>query len=215
MSKKLIIGNWKMNGSISLLHDFSEILDKENFIIALPYPLIPFAKSINPNVKIAAQDCSIFRGKGAYTGEISADMLKEFGAEYVIVGHSERREFFNESGSIINKKVKNALLAELKIIYCVSENFENQIKNDLEGVDTNIIMAYEPISAIGTGITPSTDDVFAVTTRIKNLWDTKILYGGSVNSSNISDFLGIENVNGVLVGGASLKLDEVKSMLWD
>jgi triosephosphate isomerase len=213
MFRKLIIGNWKMNGSISLLRDFSDILNEGNFIVALPYPLIPLAKSMSVNAKIAAQDCSVFSGMGAYTGEVSADMLRECGAEYVIIGHSERRKFFNETSDFINKKIKNALLAELKVIYCVSENFEDQIKNDLEEVRTDVTIAYEPVSAIGTGITPSPDEVSLVVNQIKSLRLTKVLYGGSVNSDNIFDFLAIENIDGVLVGGASLKPDEMKGML--
>jgi triosephosphate isomerase len=215
MKGKLIIANWKMNGSISLLRGFSDVLKAKNFIIALPYPLITIAKSMNLNAKIAAQDCSIFNGNGAYTGEISAEMLKEFGAEYVIIGHSERRRFLNETSETINRKIKNALDSETKIIYCINEDFEDQIKMELEGVKekANIIVAYEPVSAIGTGITPSVEEISLAVHNIKNLVDADVLYGGSITSKNICDFISSENIAGVLVGGASLKVDEVKRML--
>jgi triosephosphate isomerase len=215
MNRKLIIANWKMNGSISLLNDFFDILSAENLIIAIPYPLIAFAKLNNANAKIASQDCSIFKGNGAYTGEVSADMLREFGAEYIIVGHSERRMFLKETSEIINKKIKNSLSAGLKIIYCVNEDFKNQIKTELEGGEerSNIMVAYEPMSAIGTGVTPSVEEIALTVVSIKNLAKCEVLYGGSVTSKNISDFMGIEGINGVLVGGASLKIYEVRSML--
>lgn len=213
--KKLIISNWKMNGTIDLMEQFLDFGQSDNFILALPSPLIALCKSLNNEIKIAAQDCSIFAGTGSYTGEVSAELLKKYGADYVIIGHSERRAHLNESSRIINSKIKNAIAANLTTIYCVSESYESQIKCDLIDIHdySKIIFAYEPVSAIGTGNVPSISEISSVTKNIKLQTNAVVLYGGSVSSKNISEILEIEYVGGVLVGGASLKHNEVNAML--
>jgi triosephosphate isomerase len=214
MNSKMIIGNWKMNGSIELLQTFSNTLNDQNLVLAIPYPLISIAKNINPKAKIAAQDCSVLEGKGAYTGEISASILAECGTEYAIIGHSERRQLFNESGETIRQKIKNSILAGLKVVYCVDENFENQIKKELDNdLEKPTMIAYEPVSAIGTGLTPSAELVSQIASNIKNIITTKVVYGGSVSANNANTFLNINNIDGILVGGASLKLNEIEQIL--
>ncbi len=203
-----------MNGSPSLLRDFEHILKSPNFVLGLPFPLIALARHLNKNAKIAAQDCSVMAGNGAYTGEVSADMLKECGVEYIIIGHSERRAIFHETSETINNKIKNAVGSKVRVIYCVSEEFENQIENDLKGIDhSQLIIAYEPVSAIGTGLTPSIEDIDAAISKIKQHTDGAVLYGGSVSGSNIASIISIGVLDGVLVGGASLKIGEVVKML--
>jgi triosephosphate isomerase len=215
--KKLVIGNWKMNGTVDLLNNFIEIMNNDNFVIALPFHLICLAKSLNNTARIAAQNCSVYNGNGAYTGEISAQMLKESGVEYVIVGHSERRKLFNDSSEIINQKLANCVSAGLKIVYCVSELYRNQIKDELKNIDIDIVIAYEPVSAIGTGVVPTLEEVEATIDDIKDCFGPteaiKFLYGGSVSKLNIRAISEISNVDGVLVGGASLTASEVGAML--
>ncbi|MDR1488551.1 MAG: triose-phosphate isomerase [Holosporales bacterium] len=210
--KKLIIANWKMNGNTELVRQFADILNNKNFVLAPPFPLISIAKYLNSNAIIAAQDCSIYNEKGAYTGEISAKILKESGAEYVILGHSERRKFFNESAEILNKKLTNAKNAGLEVIFCVSEAYEQQLK-EVDNIN-NLIIAYEPVSAIGTGIIPAAEEVNSILGEIKLIAGSgiKTLYGGSVSSNNIADFFNLKNLDGVLVGGASLNRTEVEHM---
>ena len=202
-----------MNGNIELLNKFLEeksIL--QEVIFALPHHLVAYSSHMNKTIKLSAQDCSVYSGSGAYTGEISADMLKESGVSYVIIGHSERRTLFNENSDTIRKKIINALKAGLRVIFCVSEDYEQQM-TDLDEIDTkNVIIAYEPISAIGTGKVPSIKEIELLTSLIREKYKTSVLYGGSVNSSNIKEILKIDSVFGVLVGGASLKLEEVLKM---
>lgn len=212
---KLLVANWKMNGSVALLREFSDVMGNPNIVLALPYILIPIAKQLCETANIGAQNCSEFRGSGAYTGEISSDMLKDLGSSCVIIGHSERRSLMHESTTSINAKIKNALESGLKVIYCVSEDFEKQISGDMDGIEdiSNIMVAYEPVSAIGTGKTPPPNEVYDIALKIHRILETKILYGGSVSCKNIMDFCSLDSIDGVLVGGASLKIDEVKSML--
>lgn len=212
---KLLIANWKMNGDIGLLNEFKNVMNAPNLILALPYPLIPIAGQLCGDAKIASQDCSVYPGHGAYTGEISADMLRNLGATYIIVGHSERRNLMHETSEAIRSKIKNALIAGHKVIYCVSEKFEQQINNDLISIDdkSDIMVAYEPISAIGTGATPVPQDIDNTAKKLHKILGTKVLYGGSVTSKNIMEFCSLESIDGVLVGGAGLKISEVEAML--
>ena len=184
------------------------------------------------NLKLASQDV-FWEDKGAYTGEISAKMLKDFGVEYVIIGHSERRRHLNETDEMINKKVKAALSSGLKVILCVGEDLKTRKKGKkavesfikkqlvagLKGLgkpllkSKGLIIAYEPIWAIGTGVPCSAEQARETIRFIKVFLDVNVLYGGSVDSQNIKDFVELNEIGGVLVGGASLKKEEIKKII--
>lgn len=187
-------------------------------------------KNLKDEIKVAGQNVSQF-DDGAYTGEVSTSMLKDIGVEDVIIGHSERREKFSESDEIINAKVKKALEDDLSVILCLGESLEikeagkevdfvrEELLNSLDGVENieKVTIAYEPIWAIGTGKTCSSEDAEKMCREIRNIIDEKygevsqkirILYGGSVKPSNAGEILSKENIDGVLVGGASLKASD-------
>lgn len=187
-------------------------------------------KNLKDEIKVAGQNVSQF-DDGAYTGEVSTTMLKDIGVEDVIIGHSERREKFLESDEIINAKVKKALADDLSVILCLGEALEikeegkevdfvrEELLNSLDGVENieKVTIAYEPIWAIGTGKTCSSEDAEIMCREIRNIIDekygeisqkTRILYGGSVKPSNAGEILSMENIDGVLVGGASLKAND-------
>jgi triosephosphate isomerase (TIM) len=197
------------------------------------------------NIKLGAQNCS-YAESGAYTGEVSVDMLKDAGCDYVILGHSERRVLFGETDEVINKKAKLAISKGLKVVFCVGEVLEErenektfevikkQIINGLQDLDlNNIIIAYEPVWAIGTGKTASPEQAEEVHSFIRNLIATEfssnccscccssknfaddmiILYGGSVNPSTIQGLMDCKNVDGGLVGGASLKVKDFSEIV--
>ena len=224
---KIIAANWKMNGSEDLLKDFSTFAPtrSNDIIICPPFTLLDSAKTLLPNfVKIGAQNCSE-EGKGAFTGEISASMLRERSVSHVIIGHSERRTLFNETDTVIFKKVKSVIKNKLTPIICVGETLsekkanktlqvlEKQIEGSITKVDAHarLIVAYEPIWAIGTGLIPDDSDIRDTHLHIKEKLskyfntDIPLLYGGSANAENCSKIISIENVDGLLVGGASLK----------
>ncbi|MFH1129683.1 MAG: triose-phosphate isomerase [Patescibacteria group bacterium] len=222
--KPLIIANWKMNPSSlgkarKLFGGIKKTIKKAKnveVLIAAPFIWLPFLKK----AKLCAQNC-FWEEKGPYTGEISPKMIKDMGIEYVIIGHSERRNYFNETDEIINKKLKSVLGAGLIPILCVGERkgenaetvIENQLKRDLDGMpeeDKNkIIIAYEPVWAISTsgGEICSADYAKQKLDFIKQRFNGKIIYGGSVDSKIINDYLGV-GYEGALVGGASLKPEE-------
>lgn len=187
-------------------------------------------KNLKDEIKVAGQNVSQF-DDGAYTGEVSTSMLKDIGVDDVIIGHSERREKFLESDEIINAKVKKALEYDLSVILCLGESLEikeegkevefvrEELLNSLDGVEKieKVTIAYEPIWAIGTGKTCSSEDAEKMCREIRNIIDekygevsqkTRILYGGSVKPSNVGEILSKENIDGVLVGGASLKASD-------
>lgn len=187
-------------------------------------------KNLKDEIKVAGQNVSQF-DEGAYTGEVSTTMLKDIGVDDVIIGHSERREKFLESDEIINAKVKKALEDDLSVILCLGESLEIkeegrevdfvrvELLNSLDGVKNieKVTIAYEPIWAIGTGKTCSSEDAEKMCREIRNIIDEKygevsqkirILYGGSVKPSNAGEILSKENIDGVLVGGASLKASD-------
>lgn len=187
-------------------------------------------KNLKDEIKVAGQNVSQF-DDGAFTGEVSTSMLKDIGVEDVIIGHSERREKFSESDEIINSKVKKALEDDLSVILCLGESLEikeegkeidfvrDELLKSLDGVEDleNLTIAYEPIWAIGTGKTCSSEDAENMCKEIRNVIDekygeisqkTRILYGGSVKPSNAGEILSKENIDGVLVGGASLKASD-------
>lgn len=224
---KFIIGNWKMNGSREILREMIEktngIKTENRVVLCVPFTMLGEKSEI---IAFGAQDVSAHE-RGAYTGEVSAAMLIAAGAKYVIVGHSERRMYHDETNDIVREKATRALDAGLTPIICVGETMDEKragktldvitamvresVPND---VHDDIIIAYEPRWAIGAGITPTVEDittahrVIADTLSYMGLDGTPILYGASVNSTNVADIVAIENVAGVLVGGASLKPDE-------
>ena len=214
---KLIVGNWKMNGNVSLVDEFSQNL-YERVILGIPSVFIAYTHFKNPDLQIAAQDCSVYPDFGAHTGEISAKMLAELGCKYVIVGHSERRRTSNfDTQQNIFAKLKNVVTCGMKAILCVDESYHKlidiQTKEFLETNIDKIFIAYEPLSAIGTGNIPSLADISATLSKIKQAYlGMKTLYGGSVNLSNAKEILSIDEVDGVLIGGASLKLDELNEI---
>ncbi|WP_033161140.1 triose-phosphate isomerase [[Mycoplasma] collis] len=228
MKTKYIIGNWKMNKTSTetknFIDEFNELykinkdkIQNVNFAIAAPFVnLFLFNES---KIEFAAQNMSQFE-KGAYTGEISASMLKNLNTKYVILGHSERKSYFNESDEIINKKLHLALENNLIPIVCIGETLEqyennqtkevilNQIKKSLKGINdfSKIIIAYEPIWAIGTGKTASSKLAQEMCQFIRENTSKNaiIQYGGSVSSENIADLMSQNDIDGALVGGASL-----------
>ena len=228
---KYIAANWKMNNDFSDIKPFVSYIKKnakkeKNLIVCVPSVMIKtFADTAKKLVSTGAENC-YFEEKGAYTGEISASMVKSAGASYVIVGHSERRQIFGETNKDCNKKLHAALKAGLKVIFCIGEVLEERskyksvLKKEItEGFAdiadfSNIIIAYEPVWAIGTGVVATTADIVKVHTYIKNLLketygvDVPVLYGGSVKPSNSREILALDEVDGVLIGGASLKPED-------
>ena len=241
MRKKVIAGNWKMNmlpnEAISCVDELSKLVkDTDNeVILCVPYTDLFYAllTAQNTNIKIGAQNMH-FEEKGAYTGEISGPMLKSIGVEYVIIGHSERRQYFAETDETVNKKVKAAHKYGLKPIVCVGETLEQkeagettnvittQTRLALEGLSKEqvegTIIAYEPIWAIGTGKTATSEDANNSIKEIRKeiaknygqeVADRVIIqYGGSVKSGNAKELFTTSDIDGGLVGGASLKADE-------
>ncbi len=246
MRKKVIAGNWKMNmlpnEAIQFIEELIPLVkDTENeVILCVPYTDLFYAllTAQNTNIKIGAQNMH-YEEKGAYTGEISAQMLKSINVEYVIIGHSERRQYFNETDETVNKKIKAAFTNGLKPIVCVGETLEqrengetvkiitNQTKLALEGLTDeqvkNTIIAYEPIWAIGTGKTATSEDannsIKAIRDEICQIYGQNVAngviiqYGGSVKSSNAKELFEMSDIDGGLVGGASLKSEEFSKIV--
>lgn len=209
---KTIIANFKMNKVSDKLFSVYDRKFKEAKIILCP-PFIYLKKGIN--YELGAQNC-FYKNEGAFTGEISPKMLKKQGVKYIILGHSERRYIIGESNEIIKKKINACLENKLKIILCVGEkqgeDFKKVIKEQLKGIDDGIIIAYEPVWAIGTGNTPTIKDIEDSYKFIKKLMPkSKVLYGGSVSSDNSKKIL--KKTDGVLVGGACLKQKEFLKIL--
>lgn len=244
MSKKLIAGNWKMNGTLegaaNLAAAVSDglraergLLDRCDFVVCPPFLHLAAAqevlKAAAAPVALGAQDCA-FAESGAYTGDVSAPMLKDFGCRYVILGHSERRQYHNESNDLIAKKAALAHASGLVAIICVGETeaqraageesdvVENQLNESIPAGSTaeNTVIAYEPVWAIGTGKTATVEDVRSMHAFIRrrlqeSLADSakvRILYGGSVKPDNAKELLAVPDVDGALIGGASLKADQ-------
>ena len=235
MRRKVIAGNWKMNvlpgEALEFVNNLAPIVKdtKNEVIICVPftdlfYTLLAVQET---NIHVGAQNMH-WKESGAYTGEISPDMLKCINVEYVIIGHSERRQYFNETDETVNLKVKSALEHGLKPIVCVGESLEqkeagnteeiitSQVAKALEGLTlddlSNTIIAYEPIWAIGTGKTATAEDannsIKAIRNKIKELFNTDdvtILYGGSVKPENAKELFSMSDIDGGLVGGASIK----------
>jgi len=247
MRKKVIAGNWKMNKDINESQNLvSGILSglgndtKCDVIVCPPFTSLSEVYELikNTQVKLGAQNMH-YEESGAFTGEISSSMLKSVGCEYVIVGHSERRTIFGENDEMINKKIIKAVESELKVIFCIGESLEQreegitnevvkkQIVNGLVNLASddlsNIIIAYEPIWAIGTGKTASPEQAQEVHSFIRGLIeqiyskesseDLVIQYGGSVKPENAATLLIQQDIDGALVGGACLKADSFLSII--
>ena len=238
---KFVIGNWKMNGLKSSMNIYESVnkhmlSNKKssdlNVVICPPFTLINlFSSKKTSKIMIGAQDTHE-KESGAYTGSISSQMLSDLGAGYVIIGHSERRQYFGENVKLLADKIIAAQKADLKVIFCIGE-LKNEIKNrksvlrkQLKSLPKklnykNIIIAYEPVWAIGTGLIPSFDEINSIHLSIRDIlkYDLKfsknvsILYGGSVNPKNASNILSLENVDGALVGGASLNSKDFSNII--
>ncbi len=236
--KTIIAGNWKMNKTLSETRTFAEelkpLIGKPKWcevVLCVPYVNIPAAVRLfkESRIAIGAENCH-YEATGAYTGEVSADMLKELGVKYVIIGHSERRQYYNETDVTVNKKVHAALAAGLYPIVCVGESLEQreldvtmeliayQVKCALSGVSADkmrhVVIAYEPIWAIGTGKTATAEQAGevceAIRAVVRKLYGARVAravtvqYGGSMNAKNASELLAQPDVDGGLLGGASL-----------
>ncbi|WP_314963298.1 BT_3928 family protein [Prevotella pallens] len=248
MRKKIVAGNWKMNETlqegVALAKEINDALkaDKPNCEVVICTPFIHLASVADvldkELVKLGAENCAD-KEKGAYTGEVSAAMVKSTGAEYVILGHSERRQYYGETAEILKEKVELALANGLKIIFCCGETLEEReankqnevVKAELEGsvfhlsaeAWKNIILAYEPIWAIGTGKTATSDQAEEMLAYIRSIVaekygkdaasETSILYGGSCKASNAPELFSKPNIDGGLIGGASLKAADFKGII--
>ena len=246
MRKKVIAGNWKMN---MLPNEAMEMITKlapyvkdaeSDVILCVPYTDLFYSllAAQETNIKIGAQNMH-FEEKGAYTGEISGKMLKSIGVQYVIIGHSERRQYFAETDETVNKKIKSAFLNNLKPIVCVGETLEQreagiqydiiteQTKKALDGLTeeqaANTIIAYEPIWAIGTGRTATKEDANDACRKIRekiaeiygqNVAERVIIqYGGSMKPENAKELLEMSDIDGGLIGGASLKAETFEKIV--
>ncbi|MBQ8728748.1 MAG: triose-phosphate isomerase [Alphaproteobacteria bacterium] len=224
---KIIAGNWKMNGTRTgletMVRDLSSVETENTIILCVPFTMLGVKSDC---VALGAQDVSRHT-HGAYTGEVSAQMVADTGAKYVIVGHSERRQYHHETNSIVRDKASNALANGLIPIICVGETMdekqagktmaviESGVRESVPSdVNTDIIIAYEPRWAIGAGLTPTAAEIadahalIAKTLADMGLAGTPVLYGASVKGNNAAEIMSIPNVDGVLVGGASLKSDD-------
>ncbi len=240
MDNIYIVANWKMNGDnifnrdlLSLIERNSIVSDSSHMIVCPPMPYLHQVNNQKSSyMMLGAQDISQY-DNGAYTGETSGTMLADLNIEYVIIGHSERRELYNEDNSVIKDKFSKAIENNIKPILCIGETIEHRnsgqtfdyIHAQIDAIISNnkldnlkdLIIAYEPIWAIGTGQTATPEIAEEVHAYIRNILlntdsnlaaNTPILYGGSVNSENAEKLFRMENINGALIGGASLKADE-------
>jgi len=242
MRKKIVAGNWKMNNTfeegVKLTSEIAELaksVTNKNAGIILCPPFMFLQKCVeltksNPQISVGSQNCSS-ETKGAFTGEVSADMIKSVGAKYAIIGHSERRSYYKEDNSFLSKKVKQILTSGLTPIYCCGETLQEReagklfdvIKSQiLEGLFDlskedflKVVIAYEPVWAIGTGVTATSEQAQEMHQYIRNLMIEKygnavaeeitLLYGGSCNAKNAKELFANKDVDGGLIGGASLK----------
>ena len=240
MRKTIVAGNWKMNASKESVNSLIEgILSgmsgvSSEVIVCAPFPYLSQVETLisNSSLMLGAQNLNV-NTKGAFTGEVSADMIKDFGAQHVIVGHSERRSLYGESSTIVAEKTKAAIDAGLIPLLCVGESLEERESGNTEvviaeqlgavinllGIEAfeGIIIAYEPLWAIGTGLTASPEQAQAVHLFIRGLLadssesiaqKTPILYGGSMNAGNAAELISCSDIDGGLIGGAALKAED-------
>ncbi len=241
MRRPIVAGNWKMNmlqseaeDLVKKLVEWKELSKTVDIVLAPPYTSLEVVRKLikNSGIQLAGQNI-YFEPKGAWTGEVSAAMLKDAGCRFVILGHSERRRYFHEDDALINQKIKAALENGLQVIFCVGETLKQreqaqtqevvalQLKNGLQGLDATdlekVVIAYEPVWAIGTGKAATPEQVQEVHSYVrkvlgkdfgKNVADSiRIQYGGSVNSENSKLLLDQEDIDGALVGSASLNFE--------
>lgn len=224
MANKIIVGNIKMNmkfGEIYNYLNYFKNINSKNIIICPSYIYIPYF--LNYNFSVGSQNVCAYED-GGYTGEVSASQLSSIGVKYTIIGHSERRIKLQENDSEINKKIKSSLKANLKVILCIGETLEEykllkkdvvlkrQIRDALVGIKdlSNIIIAYEPVWSIGTNKVPDNDELIKTVLYIKRIilkmfrQDVRVIYGGSINEKNIINLKKINEINGFLIGSASI-----------
>ncbi len=229
MRRRIIAGNWKMNmtkaEAKAFMQEFLPLSEQAKCEVVLCVPFTDIHRvyklALGSKVRVGAQNVA-WADKGAFTGEISAEMLKEVGAEYVIIGHSERRAYFGETNESVNMRLKQALKNGLKPILCVGETLEQresgmtekvlkeQLIKGLEGITGDVIIAYEPVWAIGTGKTATPEMANETIGYIRKeaealIGEISILYGGSMNAANAQNLLNMSEIDGGLIGGASLK----------
>ena len=244
MRKKIVAGNWKMNKNlqegVALAKELTEVVKNPNcgVIICTPFIHLASVAEIVKDIELGAENCAD-KEKGAYTGEVSAEMVKSTGAQWVILGHSERREYYNETPEILKEKVQLALANGLKVLFCIGETLEEReankqnevVKAELAGSVfnlsaeewKNIVIAYEPIWAIGTGKTATAEQAEEIHAYIRSCVaevygqevadDTTILYGGSCKASNAPELFAKPDIDGGLIGGASLKAADFKGII--
>ncbi len=239
MRKPIIAGNWKMNKTakeaVALINELKPLVakSKPEVVICVPYTDLWVAKEAiqGSKIKLGAENVA-WADSGAFTGEISAEMLKEIGVEYVIIGHSERRQYFGETDKTVNMRLMQALKNDLKPIVCVGETLEEREKNrtkkvlkkqvleGLAGVSdfTNVVIAYEPVWAIGTGKTATAEDanktIGYIRSLVRKTWGAevakslRIQYGGSMKPTNAKELMAMRHIDGGLIGGAALKAED-------
>lgn len=246
MRKNIVVGNWKMNNTIAESIELAaSIAEKAGAAkpgcevgIAPAFPALHEVGKVigSSGVKLAAQNCH-YENDGAFTGEVSTRMLTAAGCSYVILGHSERRQLFGETNEVVNRKVKKALAEGLRVILCVGETLEEreagvtdkvvtaQVTEGLAGVSeiSNLVIAYEPVWAIGTGKTATKEQAqevhASIRATIEKLYDAQaaqalhIQYGGSVKPGNAAELFGMPDIDGGLIGGASLKVDDFMAII--
>ena len=240
MRKTIVAGNWKMNASkesvnklvLGILSGMGNV--SSEVVVCAPFPYLSQVEALisHSQVSLGAQNLNI-NTSGAFTGEVSADMIKDFGAQHVIVGHSERRSLYGETNTIVAEKVKAALDSDLIPLFCVGETLEQREAGETESVVADqintvvdlvgiaaflkIVVAYEPVWAIGTGVTASPEQAQSVHAFIRQLLanksndvaqQTPILYGGSMNAANANELIACADIDGGLIGGASLKPED-------
>ncbi|MBR4650582.1 MAG: triose-phosphate isomerase [Prevotella sp.] len=246
MRKKIVAGNWKMNKNlqegIALVKELKEVVKNPKCDVVICTPFIHLATVAEmlkgTPIQLGAENCAD-KASGAYTGEVSAEMVKSTGAQYVILGHSERRQYYGETGEILKEKVQLALQNDLKVLYCIGESLEEReankqnevVKKELEESVFNlsadefakIVIAYEPIWAIGTGKTATAEQAEEIHAYIRQCVaekygaqvadDTTILYGGSCKASNAPELFSKPDIDGGLIGGASLKAADFNGII--
>ena len=220
--QKWVVGNWKMNGQLhdnnALVHKLRSLPAAERVCIGISPPTVYLLQAHNAvqivldnKIHVCAQDVSRFADKGAYTGEVSAEMLKDVGVDIVLIGHSERSLYFNEKNDVQRQKIENVLRVGLIPLLCVGERLKTQ----------NFAVAYEPVWAIGTGKVATKEQIAdmhqfiynEILSLCGNDANIRILYGGSVNDKNAADIFSVPHVDGALVGGASLKYESFTAII--